>query len=233
MLADPKVAEPGVAALAGAHTLIEITAADGPRPRPLARLIIGVSSSGEVSRRQQRRHAASLLEELLSLTYPKGFTAWTLARRRSGAPYLDAGDCSAPPPRISIAHAGAWAMAAVTTAASIGVDIEQQKPGRNTAQLAEFMGWQLRGDTDTEFYQRWTLWEAYTKCRKERLFAPGGPEFEALQADTVAGRDRKARTWHAFHLQVADRVQAAVVVRTSEPAATTAHSLDNLPARPW
>lgn len=233
MLAEAKIAEPGVAALVGAHTLLEIAAVDGARSMPIARLVSGVSSAGEVSRRQQRRHAVSLLEGLLSLTYTEGSTAWALARRRSGAPYLEGGESPAPPPRVSIAHAGTWAMAAISTAASIGVDIEQHKTGRNTAQLAAFMGWKLRGNTDAEFYHRWTLWEAYTKCREGRLFAPGGPEFEALQADSDLGCDGKARTWHALHLQVADHVHAAVVLRTSAPTATSVGTLDKLVARPW
>jgi hypothetical protein len=232
MLTDPEVVEPSVTNPNGAHTLLEITAGGGARSMTIARLIIGVSSADEVSRGQQRHDAASLLQRLLSLTYPERCAAWALARRRSGAPYLEGSDKPAPPPRVSMAHAGTWAMAAISTAA-IGVDIEQQNPGRNTAQLAEFMGWTLSGDSDAAFYHRWTMWEAYTKCREGRLFAPAGPEFEALYADSAAGRDRKARTWHGLHVQVADRVQAAVVVRTSEPVATTARSLDQLHARPW
>lgn len=233
MLADPKVAEPGVSNPLGAHMLLEITAADGPRSMPIARLIIGVGSAGANSRRQQRHYAMSLLGQLLSLTYPERFTAWALAHRRSGAPYLEGSDSPAPPPRVSTAHAGSWAMAAISTAASIGVDIEQQKPGRSTAQLAEFMGWKLRGDADAEFYHRWTLWEAYTKCREGRLFAPGGPEFEALYADSDPGCDGKVRTWHGLRVLVADRVQAAVVVRTAGPVATSVGTVDKLHAQPW
>jgi hypothetical protein len=233
MLTDPEVVEPSVSNPNGAHTLLEITAGDGPRSMPIARLIIGVSSANEVSRRQQRHHAMSLLEQLVSLTYPERLTAWSPAHRSSGAPYLEGGDCPAPPPRVSIAHASIWAIAAISTAASIGVDIEQHKPGRNTAQLAEFMGWKLRSNTEAEFYHRWTLWEAYTKCREGRLFAPGGAEFEALYADSDPGCDGKARTWHGLHVQVADRVQAAVVVRTAGPVATSVGMVNKLHARPW
>ena len=233
MLADPEVAETSVTDPGGAHTLLEIVAGDGTRALPIARLIISVSCAGEISRQQQRRNAVSLLEQLLSLTYPGKFTARALAHRPSGAPYLQDGKSLAPPPQVSLAHAGKWAIAAVSTAASIGVDIEQQKAGRNTAQLAEFMGWKLKGNTDAEFYRRWTLWEAYTKCREGLLFVPGGPEFEALYAGSFADRERRARTWHGLYVQVADGVQVAVVVRTSEQVATTARELDKLHAQPW
>jgi hypothetical protein len=230
MPADPKV---GDSNRPEEIEVLEIAAVVELRSIPLARLIIGATGAEKPARHQQRRHCARLLERLLAISCPDRSGAWRLSHRSSGAPFLERGGDPDPCLDVSAGHSGQWAVAALSTAATVGVDIERERPGRDTAKLAEFMGWSLQGNEGADFYRRWTLWEAYTKCRKGRLFSPGGPEFEGLYAGSAGGGNGEPGTWHGFYLQVAEDVHAALVVRTMKPAVTRAHVLDGKQARPW
>ncbi|RPH97896.1 MAG: hypothetical protein EHM68_06530 [Lysobacterales bacterium] len=233
MPADPEVALLGNSDRLEEIATLEIAAVVESRSIPLVRLIIGSTGAKKPDRPQQRRNGARLLEHLLAISYPGRAGAWYLSHRASGAPFLERGDDSDPCLDVSASHAGQWAAAALSTAAAVGVDIEQERPGRDTAKLAEFMGWKPRADTYADFYRRWTMWEAYTKSRKGRLFSPAGPEFEGLYAASAGGGNGKPGTWHGFYLQVAEDVHAALVVRTMKPAVTAVHVLDGKQARPW
>jgi hypothetical protein len=216
-----------------APKVIEIAAVVESRAIPIARLIIGSIRDDRPPRWQQRQNATRLLEQLLTFTYPGTSRSWARSHRASGAPYLERGDDPDPHLQVSVSHAGKWAAAAISTEAGVGADIEKVKPGRDTAELAKFMGWKLRDNAAADFYRRWTLWEAYTKCREGHLFALGGPEFEGLYASSDRCGDGSSRTWHGLHLQFAPNVHAAVVVRTLRPVVTAARALDVDQAQPW
>lgn len=128
-------ADPEVALLRNSDRLeeiktLEIAAVVDSRSIPLVRLIIGSTGAEKPARRQQRHNGARLLEHLLAISYPGRAGAWRLSHRSSGAPFLEGGDDSDPGLEVSASHAGQWAAAALSTAAAVGVDIEQERPGR-------------------------------------------------------------------------------------------------------
>ena len=203
-----------VAAKAGVVARFAIAGGAGPRPE-LA---------------QQRRAAQQLLRELLSLSFPGRAGDWQLRREPSGVPSLLAAPASAPRLQVSISHCRSWVGVGITTAAGVGVDVEVHRPGRDTARLAAFLGWETAAPCTEEFYRRWTLWEAYSKCRKGRLFEPAGPEFAALGArDGPAG----AVCWHSFTLPSPAGVWAAAVLRTRTPRRLRLRELDPRDTPPW
>lgn len=213
-------------ALPGPTVIHEVAAEGGT----VARFAIAGAAGPRPALALQRRAAQRLLEELLSLSFPGRAGEWQLAREASGVPRLIAGPETTPRLQVSMSHCRSWVGVGITTAAAVGVDVEADKPGRDTARLAAFLGWETAESSAEEFYRRWSLWEAYSKCRKGRLFEPAGPEFAALGARVgPAG----AVCWHAFALPAPAGVWAAAVLRTRTPRRLRLRELDPRDTRPW
>lgn len=198
-----------------------------------SRLIIGSIPINRPSQQLQKRYVRDLLEHLLTITFTGKSPGWKFAHRPSGAPYIAAGPKGKPFPRLSLSHKSNWVAAGISSGAAIGIDIEQVKAGRNTRQLMEFLGWETQAAGESDFYQRWTLWEAYTKCRQGRLLEPSSQEFEALCACSGYQEGSNPKTWHGFHIVVSSGVHCALVVRTHKPVRLAWRHLDGKRVPLW
>jgi phosphopantetheinyl transferase len=200
---------------------------------PMARLAIGLAPVEASSRQHQRSAARYLLEQLLAITAVGNPFGWQFGYRSNGAPYIEGNSDITPALQVSISHRADWVAVGIAREAGIGVDIEPAKPRRDTRQMAKFMGWELQGDGESDFYRRWTLWEAFTKCRGGQLLDPPCQEFEAL---CVAGGQEESRgsdRWHRFYTEVSRGIHCSAVVRTREPVRTACCQLNYDEVQPW
>ena len=117
-----------------------------------------------------------------------------------------AGDAGAPPLRFNLAHAGEWAVLAVSRGRALGVDIEQLRPLPDAAQIAarffapeESAAWAAlpAAEQPAAFFRCWTRKEACVKVWGTGLaqpldrfvvsLAPGSPaRLLALDGDPAA-----------------------------------------------
>jgi 4'-phosphopantetheinyl transferase len=123
---------------------------------------------------------------------------WSLEQEDGGAPLAVHGGGRAAP-RLSISHSGDLLVCAVATA-EVGVDVEAPAHARDLARLATMV---FSGEEraalqaldaaagEAYFYTRWTLREAWLKCRGRGL-APARMRGLRLQAVDAGG---EAWTW--------------------------------------
>lgn len=210
--------------------LYEISAAVAAGPGGMTRMAVAQTGEQRPTLNRQRDAAVVLLHQLLCVSFSRATREWLLTRTASGAPRLTVRQNKGPGLRISFSHCEAWLAVGVSTEMGVGVDIQTHSRDRDTAGLAAFLEWPAEAGAVESFYHRWTLWEAYSKCREQPLLAPVGPEFEFLS--TPAARQARS-TWHAFDLPISSRVYATLVVRTRLPQVLTLTKLAPNSICPW
>ena len=186
----------------------------------LARFAIARIRAKEVDSGSQRAAARQLLFLLLAKTFGSCAGDWKIGKRASGAPAMEsAGEAI----EVSLSHSGSWVAAGISRGALIGVDIEQARPGRDTAGMARYLGWDTHPNGADGFYRQWTLWEALVKSRGGKRSGPG------VEAVLDGGRG----ILHGFAEQPQADVFCALVLQTPEPSEVGLARLDQLTLQTW
>lgn len=123
-----------------------------------------------ISRKQRRQEQSLTARQLLSSSLKKLYgrdasASWSLVKSPSGKPFLQ-GDGS---PSISLAHSGNWAVCAVSSSATVGIDIEVIKSRNWDAYDQDVFHpletpWVLDASGDERNIRGLTCW-----CRKEAV----------------------------------------------------------------
>ncbi|HRQ66522.1 MAG TPA: 4'-phosphopantetheinyl transferase superfamily protein [Xanthomonadaceae bacterium] len=125
---------------------------------------------------------------------------WLLGQDDGGAPLAVHAD-GRTSPQLSISHSGDLLVCAVASAA-VGVDVEAPGPARDLARLASMVFGEAERTSmqaldaaarEAYFYPRWTLREAWLKCRRCGLAPARMRSLRLLPVDS----DAEARTWRA------------------------------------
>lgn len=186
----------------------------------LARFAIARIHADRVDSWSQKAAARQLLFLLLAKTFGSRASDWKIGKRASGAPVMEsAGETI----EVSLSHSGSWVAAGISRGATIGVDIEQARPGRDTAGMARYLGWDSHANDADGFYRQWTLWEALVKSRGGKRSQPG----VAVVLDGGRG------VLHGFAKQPQADVFCALVLQTPEPSEMALARLDQLTMQAW
>ena len=191
--------------------LYGVSSAVAAEPGGMTRMAVAQTGEQRPTLNRQRDAALVLLHQLLCESYSGVTREWFLTQAASGAPRLTEKRHTDPVLRISFSHSEAWLAVVVSTEEGVGVDIQTHSRNRDTARLAAFLEWPVEAGTEDSFYRRWTLWEAYSKCRERPLLAPVGPEFEFLCTPDAR---QAPSTWHAFDIPISSGVYGTRVVHS-------------------
>jgi len=182
--------------------------------------LIAKAPMHQPSRKYQQQACRHLLHMLLTSNpfRPNGTISdgeWSLHKAETGAPILTDGNHDSNY-SVSMSHSRNWMMVSVSVNATVGVDIECGKPGMNSEQLAEFMGWDGFAHDRDDFLACWTLWEACVKQKQSSIFEPSNSAFEALIASRNTEGVSMANEWAAVRGVVADGPHFALVLKHRE-----------------
>ena len=175
----------------------------------VARLVTARLPPGPVSYATQQAAGRDLIAFLARYTLGAEANACTVRKLASGRPILINGSAPVEGVTVSLSHSHCWVAAALARDGAIGIDIEQEKPRRRIAAMADWMGWP-DCDGATDFYRAWTFREALLKCRGGEPPATGSEPFPRESETDPARR-------HVLYWAVAPAVHACVVLEMARP----------------
>jgi 4'-phosphopantetheinyl transferase len=110
--------------------------------------------------------ARTALRDILSSRLGRGPLDFCFQIGAHGKPFIEGA------PQFNLSHSGQWAAIAVTSAAEVGIDIEQFRERVDMGELLGRLGETDLPDTRPALFQRWARREAASKTTGGALFAP-------------------------------------------------------------
>jgi len=160
---------------------------DGPANSPRVRVAIARLITPKPSRSDVRSACALLATDIAQATFGGSGEDWQLYRDAAGAPFLCM-DGNRSNVQVSLSHYDGWIAAGLSQDYAIGIDIEGIRDRARKSKIAELLGWSESPACTLDFWSRWTLWEAYAKCRKQSVLTRENRRVEALAAQRSMGK---------------------------------------------
>jgi hypothetical protein len=203
----------------------EATVLEGNALRRTACLALGRLPPGDDGYREQSAAAHDLLACLAEQALGEAAGALVVRKASTGRPVLFRAERPLKNVCVSIAHSRRWVAVGLAREGRLGVDVEQEKPGRRIVAMADWLGW-TGCDTPEAFYRAWTYREAHIKCRDGKV---PSPEAETFPASAPVGRARH----HAFYALVATGVHGCAVLETPVPVRVEWRAIDPAHVAAW
>jgi len=167
------------------------TPANGPGSNPAnsprARIVIARLKTPKPPRSAVRSACASLATDIAQVTFGSSGEHWRLHKDSAGMPFLCM-DGNRSEVQVSLSHCNGWIAAGLSQGCRIGIDIEGVRDRARKSKIAELLGWSELPTSTLDFWSRWTLWEAYAKCRKQSVLIGENRRVEALAAQRSMGK---------------------------------------------